>query len=71
MNGLNYFIIIFFCYQVLNGEAPPEVLPPAPDYPPELSETCDQVAVEGANVEEALDPGTQRQYSLQDFELIK
>lgn len=58
-------------FKVLNGEAPPEILPPAPDYPPELPEPCDQLAIEGANVEEALEPGSQRQYSLQDFELIK
>lgn len=56
----------------LNGEAPPEVLPPAPDYPADLPEPCDQVAVEAVpNVEEQLEPGTQRQYSLDDFELIR
>ena len=47
-------------------------MPPAPDYPPELPEPCDSVAVEAAqNIEEPLDPGTQRQYSLDDFELIR
>lgn len=54
----------------LNGEAPPEICPPAPDYPPELSESG--VAIEAAqHVEEPLESGTQRQYSLDDFELIR
>ncbi|XP_049295168.1 atypical protein kinase C isoform X2 [Anopheles funestus] len=44
------------------------------DYPSELhsSDGCDQVPVEvNDNVEEPLEPVTQRQYSLNDFELIR
>lgn len=51
------------------------LLPPTLDYGQEL-ETCDQVAVEApptssSDLEEQLEPGTQRQYSLNDFELIR
>lgn len=72
------------------AEQLPEVLPPLPDYPPQLSsggEPCDAIAIEGGgvqqqhmhhheqqlqqNIEEQLEPGTQRQYSLNDFELIR
>lgn len=42
------------------------VPPPVPDYPPELAEN-----VNHQNVEENLEPGSQRQYSLDDFELIR
>lgn len=58
----------------LNAEAGlPEVLPPLPDYlPAPLPDPCDSVAVEAIqNIEEQLEPGTQRQYSLNDFELIR
>ncbi|XP_055907003.1 atypical protein kinase C isoform X4 [Eupeodes corollae] len=58
----------------LNADAGlPEVLPPIPDYPPAvLPDPCDSVAVEAVqNIEEQLEPGTQRQYSLNDFELIR
>uniref|UniRef100_A0A182XFP8 Protein kinase C n=1 Tax=Anopheles quadriannulatus TaxID=34691 RepID=A0A182XFP8_ANOQN len=44
------------------------------DYPSELhsGDGCDQVPVEvNDNVEETLEPVTQRQYSLNDFELIR
>lgn len=49
-----------------------------PQIPPEyghteFNEMCDQVAVEvpPSTVEDQLEPGTQRQYSLNDFELIR
>lgn len=62
----------------MNGaEQPPEViLPPSSlDFGPELTEPCDSVAVEAppssSDLEEQLEAGTQRQYSLNDFELIR
>ncbi|XP_058462263.1 atypical protein kinase C isoform X1 [Malaya genurostris] len=52
-----------------------DVLQPSQDYPQDYhhgAEPCDQVPVEAPeNVEEPLEPGTQRQYSLNDFELIR
>lgn len=50
-----------------------DVLPLPPDYPNELnsSESCDAVAIEVSQQEEHLEPGSQRQYSLDDFELIR
>lgn len=45
-----------------------------PDYGhQDFQEMCDQVAVEAPprGAEEQLEPGTQRQYSLNDFELIR
>lgn len=64
--------------QDMNGEAQSEVIMPTNslptlDYGQDITETCDQVAVEipPSGVEEQLEPGTQRQYSLNDFELIR
>lgn len=58
----------------VNGERSGcEVLPPAiPEFPSELVEH-EQIPVEAVqqNVEEQLEPGAQRQYSLDDFELIR
>lgn len=49
-----------------------ELLPPAPEFAPELAEGGDHVAVEALqSSEEPLEPGAQRQYSLEDFELIR
>ncbi|XP_021707067.1 atypical protein kinase C isoform X3 [Aedes aegypti] len=51
-----------------------DVIQPPQDYPSEYIQdpSCDQVPVEASdNVEEPLEPGTQRQYSLNDFELIR
>lgn len=51
------------------------MIQPPQDYPSEYihsDPSCDQVPVEASdNVEEPLEPGTQRQYSLNDFELIR
>lgn len=50
------------------------MIQPPQDYPSEYIQdpSCDQVPVEASdNVEEPLEPGTQRQYSLNDFELIR
>ncbi|XP_063696781.1 atypical protein kinase C isoform X2 [Culicoides brevitarsis] len=62
----------------VNGEAQSEVIMPANslptlDYGQDITENCDQVAVEipPSGTEEQLEPGTQRQYSLNDFELIR
>lgn len=56
-----------------SSAAPPDVHPPVPDYLPEGH--GDAVAIDasaaGANSEEALEIGAQRQYSLADFELIR
>lgn len=52
-----------------DGIPPPEQYPSSDPY---HHEPCDQVPVEvNENVEEPLESGTQRQYSLQDFELIR
>ncbi|XP_038110538.1 atypical protein kinase C isoform X3 [Culex quinquefasciatus] len=52
-----------------DGIPPPEQYPSGDSY---HHEQCDQVPVEvNENVEEPLESGTQRQYSLQDFELIR
>uniref|UniRef100_A0A336MBT7 CSON014807 protein n=1 Tax=Culicoides sonorensis TaxID=179676 RepID=A0A336MBT7_CULSO len=62
----------------VNGEVQPEVIMPANslptlDFGQDITESCEQVAVEipPSGVEEQLEPGTQRQYSLNDFELIR
>lgn len=56
----------------LNGEAQSEILPPVPDYPPEIVDDGDEVEIEAPKCfEEQLEIGTQRQYSLDDFELIR
>lgn len=64
----------------MNGTEPlpsqPEVImPPSLDYGQDLNEVCDQVAVEAppssSDLEEQLEAGTQRQYSINDFELIR
>ncbi|XP_059622405.1 atypical protein kinase C isoform X1 [Phlebotomus argentipes] len=56
----------------INGEVQKELLPPAPEFAPELAEGGDHVAVEALqSSEEPLEPGAQRQYSLEDFELIR
>lgn len=66
------------CMQDVNGEAQSEVIMPTNslptlDYGQDITEMGDQVAVEipPSGVEEQLEPGTQRQYSLNDFELIR
>ncbi|KXJ81199.1 hypothetical protein RP20_CCG020973 [Aedes albopictus] len=63
-------------HQDLNDESSTgDVIQPPQDYPSEYihsDPSCDQVPVEASdNVEEPLEPGTQRQYSLNDFELIR
>lgn len=61
----------------MNGEPQSEMIMPQVhpnlDYQQDAQETCDQVAVEAppSDLEEQLEPGTQRQYSLNDFELIR
>lgn len=56
----------------LNGEITSDCCPPTQEYPPELSQPGDSAAIEAAkHNEEPLDAGTQRQYSLDDFELIR
>ncbi|XP_031622767.1 atypical protein kinase C isoform X2 [Contarinia nasturtii] len=57
---------------VSNDHQAIENVPPAADYPPEIPEHGDVGAIEAAPaVEETLEIGPQRQYSLDDFELIR
>ncbi|XP_053689445.1 atypical protein kinase C [Sabethes cyaneus] len=60
-------------HQDLNDESNAvDVIQPPQDYPQDYHHEADQVPVEATeNVEEPLEPGTQRQYSLNDFELIR
>ena len=68
---MNEFFLYFV--QDYNGaESSSEIIQPPLDYPPDIpSDIGDQIAIEPSPDEEPLEPGTQRQYSLSDFELIR
>lgn len=55
----------------VNGESHQEPRPVQPDYPPVLDNRGDAVAIDAAQAEEQLEVGAQRQYSLDDFDLIR
>lgn len=56
----------------VNGVSHQEPKPLQPDYPPVLDNHGDAVAIDASqNAEEQLEVGAQRQYSLDDFDLIR